>query len=328
MVCPHQPSHHSRPQVVCTEYNVVCSEGLPVSFGRFLMSTYVLPSAAFGLEFAGETPSSLSVFDRSLRRWCRHLLRWPAGTPNASVLSELALFDSLRMAHGQALSLYGRLTTLDSGTCSPLPAVVFRFAASVPGTWAHWCRSLLVSHSCWVPELSGVGPGSNPGAVRRWFARGVALALDRAWSHRLIGGFSALHSVRFDVSSSCFSLNRATYGLGINPADARWWGLARHGHDPCPGGRTSRHREDPLGCRFCGSSLGTLAHCMGSCPAFVDLQLEWCAAAGVHMRDIVQWSSHEWVFDPLHSLNNPLTIRAHVTFVPRVCARVDDAVRH
>ena len=46
------------------------------------------------------------------------------------------------------------------------------------------------------------------------------------------------------------------------------------------------------------------------------------------MRDIVQWSSHEWVFDPLHSLNNPRTIRAHVTFVSRVCARVDDTVRH
>ena len=163
VVCAHQPSRHSRPQVVCTEYN-------------------------------------------------RHLLRWPDGTPNASVLSELSLFDSLRMAHGQALSLYGRLTTLDSGTRAPLPAVVFRLAASVPGTWAHWCRSLLVSHSCWVPELSGVGPGSNPGAVRRWFVRGVALALDRAWSHRLIGGLSALHSVRFDVSSSCFSLNHAIYG--------------------------------------------------------------------------------------------------------------------
>ena len=62
-------------------------------------------------------------------------------------------------------------------------------------------------------------------------------------------------------------------------------------------------------------------------PASVDLQLEWCAAARVHLRDIVQWSSHKWVFDPLHSLNDPRTIRAHVTF-SRVCARVDDAVRH
>ena len=40
------------------------------------------------------------------------------------------------------------------------------------------------------------------------------------------------------------------------------------------------------------------------CFVFVDLQLEWCAAAGVHMRYIVQCSSHERerVFDPLHGL--------------------------
>ena len=138
--------------------------------------------------------------------------------------SELALFDSLRMAHGQALSLYGRFTTLDSGTRPPLPAVVFRLAASVDLS-----PTRVGSQS--------VGPGKQP----------------------------------------------RCYGPGINPADARWWGLARHGHDPCPGGRTSRHRGDPLGCRFCGSSLGTVAHWMGSCPAFVDLQLEWCATAGVHI---------------------------------------------
>ena len=35
------------------------SEDLPVSFGRLLLSTYVLPSTTFGLEFAGESPSTL-----------------------------------------------------------------------------------------------------------------------------------------------------------------------------------------------------------------------------------------------------------------------------
>ena len=84
---PHQPSHHSL-RLFAQSTTWSRSEGLPVSFGRFLMSTYVLPSLAFGLEFAGETHSSLSVFDRSLRRWGRHLLRWPAGTPNASVLTQ------------------------------------------------------------------------------------------------------------------------------------------------------------------------------------------------------------------------------------------------
>ena len=66
----------------------------------------------------------------------------------------------------------------------------------------------------------------------------AAWHLHRAWSHRLIGGLSALHSVRFDVSSSCFSLNHAIYGPGINPADARWWGLAERGHDPWPRHKT------------------------------------------------------------------------------------------
>ena len=192
-----------------------CSEDLPVSFGSLLLSTNMLPSTTFGLEFAGESPS------RSL-------------TLNASVLSELGIFDSSRMAHGQTLSFFGRLTALDSGTRTPLPAAVFRLAIRVPGTWAHWCRSLLVHHSCWLPELSGVGPRCTPSTLRRWFARGVAPALDLAWRQRLVLGLSALHTVRFDCSSSDFTLNHMIYGRGVDPADARWWGLARHGHDPMP----------------------------------------------------------------------------------------------
>ena len=141
------------------------------------------------------------------------------------------------MAHGQALSLFGRLTALDSGTRTPLPAAIFRLATHVLGTWAHWCRSLLVHHSCWLPELSGVGPGSTTNTLRRWFARVVAPALDRAWRQRLVPGLSALHTVRFDCSSSYLTSNHMIYGRGIDPADARWWCLARHGHDPCPGGQ-------------------------------------------------------------------------------------------
>ena len=47
----------------------VRSEGLPVSFSLFLLSTYVIPSASFGIEFAGECPRSLARFDRALRQW-------------------------------------------------------------------------------------------------------------------------------------------------------------------------------------------------------------------------------------------------------------------
>ena len=38
-------------------------------------------------------PRSLARFDRALRQWDRHLLGWPSGTPNASVLCELGLLD-------------------------------------------------------------------------------------------------------------------------------------------------------------------------------------------------------------------------------------------
>ena len=106
-------------------------------------------------------------------------------------------------------------------TRPPLPAAVFRSATRVPGTWAHWCRSLLVHHSCWLPEPSGVGPGSTSSTLRRWFARGVAPALHRAWRQRLVLGLSALHTVRFDCSSSDFTLNHMIYGRGVDPADAR-----------------------------------------------------------------------------------------------------------
>ena len=76
----------------------VRSEGLPVFFSLFLLSTYVLPSASFSIEFEGECLRSLARFDRALRQWGRHLLGWPSGTPNASVLCELGLHDGLRVS--------------------------------------------------------------------------------------------------------------------------------------------------------------------------------------------------------------------------------------
>ena len=107
--------------------------------------------------------------------------------------------------------------------------------------------SLLVHHSCWLPETLWRWTRKHSSTLRRWFARGVAPALDRAWRQRRVLGLSILHTVRFDYSSSDFPLNHMIYGRGVDPADARWWGLARHGHDPCPGGRTRRHRGDASG---------------------------------------------------------------------------------
>ena len=115
----------------------VRSKSLPVSFSLFLLSTYVLPSASFGIEFAGECPRSLAKFDRALRQWGHHLLGWPSGTPNASVLCELGLHDGLRVSSGRALALYARLASYALGSRPPVPASVFTLAQSTPGSWAH-----------------------------------------------------------------------------------------------------------------------------------------------------------------------------------------------
>ena len=116
--------------------------GLPVSFSLFLLSTYVLPSASFGIEFAGECPRSLARFDRALRQWGRHLLGWPSGTPNASVLCELGLHDGLRVSSGRALALYVRLASLALGSRPPVPASVFTLGPIHP-----WQLGALVSRS-------------------------------------------------------------------------------------------------------------------------------------------------------------------------------------
>ena len=107
------------------------SEGLSVSFAHFLLATYVFPSAMYGTEFVGDCARSLAQLDLAQRRWGRHLLGWPAGTPCAAVLYELALLDSLRVATGRSLSLFGRLHTLSSGGRSPIPASVFVLSLDV-----------------------------------------------------------------------------------------------------------------------------------------------------------------------------------------------------
>ena len=123
----------------------VRSKGLPVSFSLFLLSTCVLPSCS----------RSLARFDRALRQW-GHLLGWPSGTPNASVLCGLGLHDGLRVSSGRALALYARLASFALGSRPPVPASVFTLTQSTPGSWAHWCRAVISHHSVQRLDLCGV----------------------------------------------------------------------------------------------------------------------------------------------------------------------------
>ena len=151
----------------------VRSEGLPVSFSLFLLSTYVLPSASFGIEFAGECPRSLARFDRALRQWGRHLLGWQSGTPNASVLCELGLHDGLLV--GLWLSMLVSLPSRSAPVLLSQPQS--SLAQSTPGSWAHWCRAVISHHSVQRPDLCGVGPGCSASVTQRWVRRSVTPVL-------------------------------------------------------------------------------------------------------------------------------------------------------
>ena len=254
-----------------------------------------------------------------------HLLGWASGTPCASVLYELALPDSLRLSTGRALPLFGRLHSFTSGARVPLPAAVFALSQNTPGTWAHWCLSLLQHHAAGNPADFGVGPRCSSAVTRRWLHRVVNPLLDRAWFHRLRRGLALLSGIRFNPGAvRPYALDHMVYNSTVDPGLARWWGLARHGHDPCPGGRTARHRGDVSQCAFCSSASGDFAHCLAICPAFSDLRLRWCAAVRVVPAEAAVWARHPWLFTPGHPGNSHGTVRGHVQFVGQVCARVHD----
>ena len=301
----------------------VRSEGLPVSFSLFLLSTYVLPSASFGIEFAGES-RSLARFDRALRQWGRHLLGWPSGTPNASVLCELGLHDGLRVSSGRALALCARLASFALSSRPPVPASVFTLAQSTPGSWAHWCRAVISHHSVQRPDLCGVGPGCSASVTQRWVRRSVTPVLDRSWRQRVERSLGLLHTIRCDPRAQPqLSLPAFVYSQSVDAGLARWWGLARYGHDPGPRGRAARHRNSSPVCSFCCADVGDLAHCLSYCPAFSDLRAQWCVDSGVAPSDGPWWASGEWVFDPWHVDNTPSVMRAHVRFVGLICSRLE-----
>ena len=200
----------------------------------------------------------------------------PQGLRAPQFCMSLPSQDSLRVATGRSLSLFGRLHTLSSGGRSPIPASVFALFQRIPGTWARWCFSLLHHHAAGSPGSHGVGVGCSALVVRRWLRRVVFPVLDRAWVQRLARALAIITGVRFSPGIlRPYALDLSIYSSNIDPGLVRWWGLARHGHDPCPGGRPARHRGGEVACFCCPSTLGDLTHCLTSCPAFEDLRMQW-----------------------------------------------------
>ena len=169
--------------------------------------------------------------DLAQRRWGRHLLGWASGTPCASVLYEFALPDSICLSTGRALSLVWPSPFAHCRRVLRSCFAVFALSQNTPGTWAHWCLSLLQHHAAGNPADFGVGPRCSSAVTRRWSCTALSIP---CWTER---GFivSVAASPSSLVSASTLELSvpsRWTFWSTIPLFDlglARWWGLARHG---------------------------------------------------------------------------------------------------
>ena len=155
-------------------------------------------------------PTSSST---SLRRWCRHLLGYPALLPLQQCTGNLVLVMHRALPSGRAFSLFGRLCAVDhasprpSGHCQYLPAL-FRRAKY---KWSYWPH----------PGHVGVSPGSPPSSLHRWFSQEVSPRLDRDLRHRLSAMVSDLHGVPVDVFSDNFLPVRENPGAMTTPPQAQ-----------------------------------------------------------------------------------------------------------
>ena len=264
-----------------------------------------------------------SLLDGALRRWGRHLLGWPSGSPNAAVFLELGWPDALHLCTERLLSLFGRALSMPSGERCPLPALIFRTALSFPGSWASHCVRLCNSLGVHHPNVCGIGPLSSAHCVQAWFQTHAAPLLNRFLRDRLVAAASLLSVCHVRVASLAVNAgpHQIVYGRSSIPSHARFWGLARWGHDPFPGGRAARHLGLSLSCTLCEDPSGDLFHCLSECSAFSDLRDQWCRQCSIHPDSVSFWARHPWLFLPSSSLNSVSSIRAHVSCAGQVCER-------
>ena len=129
---------------------------LPVQMASSIFRVHVLPRL-LGSEFF------LHLLDGAIRRWGRHVLGWPPGSPCAGALCELGWPDAEHLAMGRLLSLLGRsfsmARVLDAH--SPPLSSVWRLNRQGRGPTMHLpCVPILTS----LLSLQLVASSS----VRRW----------------------------------------------------------------------------------------------------------------------------------------------------------------
>ena len=132
-------------------------------------------------------------------------------------------------------------------------------------------------------------------------------SLNLALRQRLQASIYSLSTTRL-LDGATFSVNAGpdvfVYGRGSSLEHARFWSLARWGHDPLSlwTSRSTRHLGLPESCRFCDASVGDLWHSLSECPEFADLRAQWSSRCGISQQFAQAWSIHSWIFDHSHVL--------------------------
>ena len=200
---------------------------------------------------------------------------------------------------------------MPAGDRCPLPALVFNSMFSVPESWVavSICESLCIPLPL-VTVVSGLGP------LLTVCGCGSVLAP------------APLTSVSMDVRSRLHPPCRSVVWIPVLPSSivapmkwctdflhSRFWGLARWGHDPFPGGRAARH----LLCHLHAPSV--MLH-MVTCsivsrsvpPSQISVN---CGVVDVPCIQIPS-QRHSRLFNPTSSFNTFRTV-LHVTFIGQAC---------
>ena len=297
-------------------------ESLPLPFLCCLMSIYVLPSVLFGTEFLD--PVGIRMVDRGMRRWGRRLLQWPAGVPGAAVSGSLPSFQVQPCILERSFRLLGRLLSIGrSSRHRSLAREVFAVAQEAPGSWAFAVRQSLEELHINSPEAWHIGPGVPHDVVHTWLVHAVRPAL-HAWSshwYRLEASVTASLAL-FLQWQPVPGLHPWALGAPVPRSALRAWTLARCGHHDFSDGRSSHHRQVPMESCVCGLGPDTLCHAIHDCELYAQPRAAWLVSLG-HPLASSLWSAPvssilDILFNPLHGLNTPGAVSAHIRFLAAV----------